>query len=362
MTRTQSLASVRLALIALAVTSLFVVPACADEDEDEEDDENVIIDFSGVEDSIDDLVDEVSGFFDDFDTTLIDVLEAILYDPFKDLLAELVGLLVDAIAGLPEPSENSSVLETHQKVYAVSLVLASPLLVGTGLLYMTGELFGLDYYRQIRVIIPKIVLAAAFGAVSPELLAILIDISEAATEAFRPVDPDLTSTYHFTIGLIIITAINCLVTLGIVVLLVARNGFLLLFVSLSPLAAMLYAFPPLKPYVKPLWGVFTGFLVATPVMMIIVDLSLSMMAGGETIPEWLTTLGMLVLLLAVPLLILRQGTVIVGALSRTATKAVKKAPRTSKTAKRRTTQRPPHSARSRYGVTTGPDYREGMLR
>lgn len=239
----------------------------------------------------------VSGAFQE-------ALEDTIVSLFESILSRLVGILADLFVTYPDVTE-SWVLEVHSKVFMLTIIVATAAIAWIGINQMLNRIDGVRYSVYILA-------ALGVGAVAPDLLQYPVQLSEAATQALLPSNPGLEPLGEFTFQMAIVALLDVFVLLGIAIVFLGRNMYLLLGVALAPLLAIMMVTPGFRQYAQMLVSVWVACLIIGPLNAVLLDLLLHMLAADTTIYTWLWSLAGLVMLLGLPLTILSSGVVMLG--------------------------------------------------
>ena len=276
---------------------------CEQEGEDEEDDSGGLGDLLGP---LETLVEEFTSFTEDFDQLLIDVLIAVFFKPFQYLAETLVNLLTAVITSYPSVTRED-VLELHALMFRLSLLLSAAAFLMIGYVYLTGSLLWIGY-ENVRPLIPRLFAALMFGGVAPWLLDYPVQLAELVTTGLKPVDSGFWVVTQLTSELMVIVVLNAIILLGISVLFIIRDVYLLFATVAAPLLALGWSLPCARRYANPLIGAFWGFLLIGPIDMILFRLILALLeVDAFEFPHWLWALGGLILMLVVPYAVVSTG-------------------------------------------------------
>ncbi|NLV13227.1 hypothetical protein [Haloarcula argentinensis] len=296
-------------LAVFLVSTLLVAPVAAqetsDEDEEEEDD-GPVIDVSGIIEAISDLNEEIRSFKQNWDRVLAETLKSVLYDPFKALGEHVLSGFLDLFGYTPTVHPNPAVEDVHSDVLLVTYSLSGLVFVVAGLLHMIGPVLGVSY-GEVRKILPRIVIALVFSAVSLPLLQLGVDFTEALTQAFRP-DPFATNfqqMFGLSTGILLAYVLQSLLLVIVAVLLIIRNIYILFVAAISPLLAVVWSLPRAKRYADTFIAGWFAALMIVPLDMLVLKFSFALMKGAGTgalqsVSNWLLGVASLILLLLVP--------------------------------------------------------------
>lgn len=242
-----------------------------------------------------------------FDVDLVEKIQEAVFAPFDALASAIIDVLTSVFASYPTVHPNDAVQEVYRLALITTFALSTLTVIVAGILFQIGPIFGVSY-QQVRMILPRVLLALVFGTVSPFLLQYAVAFAEALTLAFKPDDPEFWSTIRLTGGLAVVSIINALLLVAVAALFIVRDFYILFAAAASPLIALGWALPYIRQYANSLIGTFWGFLLIGPLDMIVFRLITAMLKtpGTET-PEWLTALGGFVMLLYLPFIVLSSG-------------------------------------------------------
>lgn len=244
-------------------------------------------------------------------------LTAVLMDSVQGLAETLNGLLVRIFVSYPE-IDKSYVTEIHQKVFQISLTLASAAAAWIGILHMLNRVDGV---RPLLYLFGSL----AIGAVAPSLLSFPVELSRLTTQALAPANPGIVEVSRFTFELFLVLLIDVFLLLGTVMIFVARDVFLLAGVVLSPLIALMAATPPFRRFADRLISIWVACLVIGPLDVVVLDLTLSLIGPLSETPHYLWGLGGIALLFGLPLSLLGAGAFMFAPLTRVTNKGTGKA-------------------------------------
>jgi len=285
-----------LLLAALTISALFVAPVSADHETEEEEQTGLL----------GELAEDISSFVEDWDQVLEDLLHNILFQPFINLVGALLGLIADLLTATPSVHPNPAVEDVHSDVLLVTFLLSSLAFIAAGLLHMVGPILGISY-GQVRKILPRVIIALVFSAVSLPLLQLGIDFTRALTTAFQPefLDSTIQQNWGITTGLVLAYIFQSLLLLAVAVLFIIRDVYILFVAAISPLLALGWSLPRVKRYADTfIAGWFAALLIA-PLDMLVLKFAFALTSGaGSTVLQgvsnWLLGVASLVLLLLVP--------------------------------------------------------------
>lgn len=280
-----------------------------EEEENEEDDDSPVvdIDLGGVEDAIDDLAgnfDDLSNGFDDFTDNwtddLADVLTQVLFEPFQELAELLINILTHVFTSYPQLEGNSDVTSLNALSFKIALAAGGLVIAAAGFLHITGPVFGIGY-AQVRTLLPRIVAALMFGAISVPLLQMAVDLSEATTYAFKPGNPGFWSSTRLTGEIVLIAVLKSALLLGVILVFLLRDFYIMFAAAIAPLLALGWSFPGAKKYADSMIGTFWAALLIGPVDMVLFRMTLSLLRteGGST-PHWLLASAGLLMMIWMP--------------------------------------------------------------
>jgi hypothetical protein len=288
--------------ILAAVIILFSAPAVA---QSETGDDGGGLDF---------LVD----FVNDWDGTLADVLIDVFFQPFLNLLKAIITELVGVLTHTPDVYPNPAVEEVHQQTLLVSYLLATLGFMTAGLLHMIGPVLGVSY-REVRLVLPRMIAALVFGSVSLPLLQYMVDLTNALTTAFKP--EAMGATFQEMAGIsatvVIAYVINSWLFLLVLIVFLIRAAYIMFAASISPLLALGWSLPKIKRYADSFIAGWVTALLMAPLDMLVLRFMFEMLSGGGTtigqsVSNWIFGMAAAVLLLLVPYQLYGASQAVVG--------------------------------------------------
>ena len=171
---------------------------------------------------------------------------------------------------------------------------------------MIGPVLGISY-SEVRQILPRVVIALAFSAVSLPLLQLGVDMTDALTQAFQP-DPfstEFQQRFGLSSGLVLAYVLQSLLLVAVAVLFIIRDIYILFVAAISPLLAVAWSLPRTKRYADTFIAGWFAALMIAPLDMLVLKFSFALMTGAGTGPlqsvsNWLLGVASLLLLLLVP--------------------------------------------------------------
>lgn len=286
-------------LALLAFSTLFVTPVAAQEDSSEEEEEQTGI-LSGLAETISEFTEGKS-----LTEILTDTLWLIFFEPFVRLIEAILSTLADLLTYTPSVDGNPAVEDVHQDTLFVTYALSSLVFMAAGILHMIGPVLGVSY-KEVRKILPRLVVALAFATVSLPLLELGVEFTRALTTAFEPqfFDSNFLQRQGVTSGLAIAAILQSLLLVAVAVLFIIRDVYILFVAAISPLLALAWSLPRAKRYADTfISGWFAALLIA-PLDMLVLKFSFALFSGAgggsQAISNWLLGLAFPVLLLLVP--------------------------------------------------------------
>jgi len=292
-------------------------PTTTPEDGDSEDDDS-IIDLSGVTEEIENLIEDFEQFTGSWDETLEETLLSILFEPFKFLAQQLLEILSKVIMHTPDIHPNPAVEDVHSDVLLITYVLSGIGLMIAGLLYITGPLFGVSY-SEVRMVLPRIGVALIFSTVSLPLLQYAVELSNALVFAFAPdqLSMSITQLAGLSTGLVLAWVVNSALLLVVVAMFIVRNVYIMFVAAISPLLALTWSIPKAKRYADSFIAGWWSALAMAPLDMLVLKFSFAMLQGnGTSIPgsisNWIIGVGAFTLLILVPYQLYGASQAVVG--------------------------------------------------
>jgi len=303
--------TLRTRLSASLVSALFLLsrPVAAQSngtDGSDDGDTIVNIDLDGVIEAINELKDAILDFTENWDGTLQDLLIEVIFGPFKHIAKFMASQISAALLHAPPVTGNPAINEIYTQSLAVAFLVATLVFMIAGILYMIGPVLGVGY-REVRMIIPRVVVALVFAAVALPLLQYMVDFSNTLVYAFKPdaFDATLNEILGLEVTLLLVYFINSWLLLAVVLMFVLRSVYIIFVAAISPLIALCWSIPRAKRYADSfIAGWFTA-LAMGPLDMIIFKLSLSLMKGDyftsfQDAASWILGIATMLLLVWVP--------------------------------------------------------------
>lgn len=291
----------RTLLVALVVLSVFVAPGIAQEDSEDEDEDN-----SGIVSGISELIEVIQEFTGDFDATLKEILVAVLFKPFRTLAQQLIRQLALVLTTIPAIHPNPAVTEVHQLTLPVAYLLSSLVFIAAGLLYMIGPILGISY-SQVRMILPRTILALVFASISLPLMQLGVDFSNALVQVFAPrgLSTSATELVGVSVGIYLAYVINSAILLAVVAVFLIRNVYIMFVAAISPLLAIGWALPRVRRYSDSFIAGWFAALLMGPLDVLVLKLSMSLLStsifqGPQALSNWILGVAGFSLLLFVP--------------------------------------------------------------
>jgi len=256
--------------------------------------------------------DEETGWLGGISKGVESALTTVLVEPFRELGRMILNIYTHVITTFPQVDGNTSVEEVHQLTLAVALILGSSSVMVAGLLFIVGPVFNVTY-QQARMVLPRIIIAMAFGAVSLPLLQLGIDFFDVLTEVFKPDDPSFSAVLNFSIGLILVAIVQAVVLLAVLLMHVMIDVYVVFIAAISPLIALCWALPKTKQYADKFIASWWAALAVAPLSMLVIRTSLSLLETypGE-MPSPILGIGMLLLLLIIPKMLFQMSMMMLG--------------------------------------------------
>jgi hypothetical protein len=253
-----------------------------------------------------DLVDDFQQFTLNWDATLEETVTAVLFSPFRTLGQQLLQIISLVLTHTPDVHPNPAVEDVHSDVLLVTYLLSGIGFMIAGLLYITGPLFGISY-NEVRMVIPRIIVALIFSTVSLPLLQVTVDLTNALNKAFVPaqLSMSITQAAGLASGVTLAYVVNSALLLVVVVMFILRNTYLLFVAAISPLLALTWSIPKAKRYADTFIAGWWTALAMAPLDMLVLKFVFALLNGnGSTIPgsisNWIFGVAGFSLLILVP--------------------------------------------------------------
>lgn len=237
---------------------------------------------------------------------------SVLMDSVQGLAETLNGMLVRIFVSYPDVKA-SYVLDIHQKVFRISLALASVAAAWIGILHMVNRVDG------VRPIL-SLLGAVAIGGAAPSLLWYPVELSRLTTKALAPTNAGIVEVTHLSFELFLVLVLDAFLLVGTVMIFIARDVIFMLGVSLSPLIALMAVTPPCRRFADRLVSIWIACLLIGPINVVTLDLTLSLMGSSALeIPHYLWGLGGIALLFGLPVILLGAGAIVFAPMTRVVT-------------------------------------------
>ena len=237
---------------------------------------------------------------------LMDLFAALVWMPFKILATQLLEMVATVLTHTPAVASNPAVQSVHGLTFQVALAFTGLAVVATGILYMMGPVFGLTF-RQVRMVLPRIIVALVFAAVSLELLQYSVDATNALTRAFAPSELAFTDAQlaGVAVQLVVVWLVQAILLLVVVVMFVIRDVYLLFAAAISPLLAIAWAFPKSRRFADNFISGWWAALAMAPLDVLVLRFSAELMkmqgTGLQGVSNWVFGIAAYSLLIIIPL-------------------------------------------------------------
>lgn len=300
--RTQAHAAATALIAALLLTQ----PALAQSDDEEGGSIDIDIDIDEIVEAIQELADRFQEFVEEWDETLVEVLKAVLFEPFRLLAQQLLNYTVLVLTTTPQVYPNPGVEEVHRLSLTVAVALTGVILVWAGILHIAGPVFSISY-REVRRILPRVIVALTLASVSLPLLQLLVDLADALVHAFRPrqLTASVTQLAGLSTSLVLAWVAEAVVLLAVVALFIIRDVYILFFAAASPLFLIMWSLPRIRRYADTFIGGFFVALLMAPLDVLALRFSLILLNGGgnsaiQSLSNWVVGVASFTLLLIIP--------------------------------------------------------------
>jgi len=283
-------------------------------------------------DSVVDAINNLSEAFQSFtgEQTLTEVLLDVLFNPFRSLGEALLQVVVELLTTTPSVHPNPAVEEIHRQVLILVFLLSVLAFIAAGLLYMIGPLLGITY-GQVRLILPRILIALVFSTVSLPLLQLSVEFTDALVHAFQPqlFEQSFTEMLGLSTGVLLAVVIQSLLLVAVVVVMIIRMVYIMFVAAISPLLALMWSLPRVRRYADTFIAGYFAALMIAPLDVIVLRFSLALMDGNGTniiqsSSNWILGIASLTLLLLIPYQVWGASQTIVGKATKTASKTINK--------------------------------------
>ena len=260
----------------------------------------------GDDGGLTELAEDFKHFTGSWDATLEETIKAVIFSPFRTLGQQLLEIVALVLTHTPDVHPNPAVEDVHSDVLLVTYLMSGTGFMTAGLLYITGPLFGVSY-TEVRMVIPRIILALIFATVSLPLLQLSIDLTNALNQAFLPaqLSMSITQAAGLASGITLAYVINSALLLVVVVMFIVRNVYLLFVAAISPLLALTWSIPKAKRYADTFIAGWWTALAMAPLDMLVLKFIFALLNGNGTtftqsIGNWIFGVAGFTLLILVP--------------------------------------------------------------
>lgn len=283
-------------------------------------------------DSVTDAISELTGLIEDFtgDQTLTEILLDVLFNPFRSLGEALLKIVVDVLTETPTVYPNPAVEEVHRQVLILVILLSVLVFIVAGILHMIGPVLGITY-SQVRLILPRIIIALIFSLVSLPLLQLSVEFTDALVHAFQPglFEQSFAEMLGLSTGVLLAVVIQSMLLVAVVILMIIRMVYIMFAAAISPLLALIWSLPRLRRYADTFIAGYFAALMIAPLDVLVLRFSLALMNGNGTdiiqsSSNWILGIASLTMLLIVPYQVWGASQTIVGKATKTASKTVNK--------------------------------------
>jgi hypothetical protein len=313
-----------------AFLGLLLATGTASAQENSDDESGSVIDLSPLTDAVKDLIEAFESFTGDWDQTLTEVLLDVLFDPFRSLGEVLLNVVAKLLTTTPTVYPNPAVEEVHSQVLVLVILLSTLAFMAAGLLYMIGPVLGVTY-SQVRLILPRILIALVFSFISLPLLQLSVEFTDALVHAFTPqlFEQSFTEMIGLSTGLVLAWVIQSFLLVAVAAVMIIRMVYILFAAAISPLLALVWSLPRIRRYADTFIAGYFAALMIAPLDLLALKFSLALMDGnGTTVIQstsnWILGVASLTLLLLIPYQVWGASQTIVGKATKTASKTVNK--------------------------------------
>lgn len=267
-----------------------------DEENDEDDDEGLL---DAIREGFSDSLTDATG-------TIISAIRDALFQPFLDLVKQLITAVATVLTWTPAVDPNPAVEDVHETALRVAIMFALLGFLAAGILYQIGPLFGISY-QEVRWILPRLIAALMFATVSLPILQLFVDLTNATTHAFKPpmYDTQLSELVGTGVSLVLVWVLNAFALVGVLVVYLVRGAYILFIAAISPLIAVFWALPRTRRYAAMFISSWFAALAMAPLAMLVLRFTFALMqadgaTAGQAVSNWMYGLAAFTLLLFIP--------------------------------------------------------------
>ncbi|RKD95634.1 hypothetical protein [Halopiger aswanensis] len=221
------------------------------------------------------------------------------------LIESLLNALVAVLANTPTIHPNPPVQEVHRLSLMVVYACAILVVMAAGLHYIVGVEIGVSY-EEVRIILPRLIVALMFSTVSLHLLQFGVQASDAFVEAFQPRGSlEAFQALGLASSFFLVTVVNSVLLLSLVVFFIIRNVYILFVAAISPLLALAWVLPNTRYYAQSFISGWWALLAAAPLDVLVLRFNLTMLEasgvfGLQGVSNWILGVASFTLMLWVP--------------------------------------------------------------
>lgn len=274
------------------------------------------------------LLETINRFVDSWDQTLIEALTEFIKTPFKTVLELLLQLTVELLTATPTVHPNPAILEIHRLTLLLVYLVAGLIFTVTGILYIIGPVLGISY-SQVRLILPKLILALILSTVSPQLLQLTIDFTDAVVHAFKPqlFGQNWLELIGLSSGLLLAVLLKAVLLIAVASIMIIRVIYIMFVTAISPLILITWSLPKINRYADTFISGYVAALIIAPLNLLVLRFSLALMKGQGTnifqaAENWILGVASLILLVLLPYQVWGASQAIVGQARGLASKTV----------------------------------------
>ena len=223
----------------------------------------------------------------------------------KGLIEALLDNLVQVLANTPTIHPNPPVQEIHNLSLMVVYASAVLVVVAAGLHYIVGLELGVSY-KEVRDILPRLLIALIFSTISLQILQLGAELSDAFVEAFRPRGSlQAFQAAGLASSFFLVTIVNSMLLLALVTFFILRDVYILFIAAISPLVALAWVLPNTRYYSQSFISGWWALLAAAPLDVLVLRFSLTMLeasgvVGLQGVSNWILGVASFSLMLWIP--------------------------------------------------------------
>ncbi|MDY6771108.1 MAG: hypothetical protein SV186_04085 [Candidatus Nanohaloarchaea archaeon] len=274
-----------------------------DNTEDGEDGGSTIINIEL--DRVVDKLQEVLDFFGRMNELMYETMVSVMFDPFRNLLQDLVDFIGSIIVFYPQVYPNEDVETVHQVSMGIAALFTVVVFAAAAVMHMVQDWLSFNPTPTLWKTVPRVFVALGLSTVSLPFIQHLINGSVAVSHLFLPNDVASYAVMATTSGLLLMAVLNAVLLFLVSLLYVLKGLFVMYVAALSPLILLAWSTPWTRKYAAVFLKGFTSALLVAPLGAAAFRLTLALLEMGPKtqIKDWLLASTSFLLLLVIPVIV-----------------------------------------------------------